>query len=447
MATIVLPIEIKVRELDGYLYLAANLVKKGHTVVIGDRNDMDIFREIQPDVYVANSAVGSKLELFQELQSCGCKTVVIGSEGGVFSSLDRYFKKRISKELLEYTDMKFVWGERQADIISERTSFSDENLFVTGHPRFDLLHENHRAIYSQSVNDIQSRLGNYILVNTNFASINHHDKSHYKSTLENYGVEQPKDKEEYLSMLLELFKTAITELSTFDKVDNIVLRPHPVEDHEYYKSEFAQNSTVIVEHSGDVIPWILGSKVVLHNACTTGIESAMLNTPVIALDPETEYEDTGRSHLPNVVSKSVATVDELLEQVQRYLETSSSYKFTTKQRSELQQYFANVEEPAVPKIAESIDRYLQGSTESSYPSLSYTRRIKNWVKRRPIAPTVQRLRGINTGNSEYRTQKFPGLDAEEVRLRLEDFEGIIDASELTVRRVNYLDDIYRIEQI
>ncbi|WP_257144320.1 hypothetical protein [Bacillus pseudomycoides] len=61
---------------------------------------------------------------------------------------------------------------------------------------------------------------------------------------------------------------------------------------------------MFVAHDGNVVMWILASKVVIHNRCTTGIEALLLDKPVIAYMP-INYEKE-KKYLPNAVTyKSV----------------------------------------------------------------------------------------------------------------------------------------------
>ena len=56
---------------------------------------------------------------------------------------------------------------------------------------------------------------------------------------------------------------------------NFIYRPHPSEDHDYYKVIFKGVKNINVEHDGNVIPWILACKLLLHDGCTTAIEATL----------------------------------------------------------------------------------------------------------------------------------------------------------------------------
>ena len=43
----------------------------------------------------------------------------------------------------------------------------------------------------------------------------------------------------------------------------------------------SSNDNVFVENEGEVVPWILGAKCLIHDHCTTSVEAHMMNIPVI----------------------------------------------------------------------------------------------------------------------------------------------------------------------
>ena len=57
---------------------------------------------------------------------------------------------------------------------------------------------------------------------------------------------------------------------------NFVVRPHPSDDRQTFVNAFEGLKNVHVISEGSVIPWLIASKFVIHNECTTAIESYLL---------------------------------------------------------------------------------------------------------------------------------------------------------------------------
>jgi hypothetical protein len=70
------------------------------------------------------------------------------------------------------------------------------------------------------------------------------------------------------------------------------------------------NVSVIAE--GNVVPWLLASSSIIHNGCTTAVESYILERPVIAYEPS--RHDVLNLDLPNSLSVRCQKIDEVIAQ-------------------------------------------------------------------------------------------------------------------------------------
>lgn len=435
MANIAIPIEIKTREFDGKLWLATQLAESGHRVAIGYRNPMRdaALHDIEPDLFLTKAAAksSSRLKLFHELQKYECDIAVLDAEGGVMNSPQDYFEKRISEDILQSVDLFFAWGNEPAEVIREMTSFPDEKLIISGNPRFDLLHSGIRDIYSDEADRLRDEFEKYVLINTNFARANHKDPDYsYNSN----------SKTEYIKYILDEFIELIPELANISQLDTVIIRPHPSENPDLYNEEFSTDSSVVINQSGDVRAWILGAKAVLHNSCTTGIESAMLNTPVLSFEPNNAPVDSPRPTLPNFVSKSVSNLDNLISDVRSYVKEDVTYQLSPEQQSQLKKYFANVDEPATEKIVNAMSSSISSSNLAPTPSL--TKQAKTWAKHGELSSVVETLMSRDFDRSDYSKQKFPGLSLAEVQARISDFEKVSSIENIRAKPVNRYHDIY-----
>ena len=80
----------------------------------------------------------------------------------------------------------------------------------------------------------------------------------------------------------------IKKLSKNFPDQTIILRPHPVEKLETYTNYLSNLYNVHIIREGSAKEWILNASMVIHSACTTGIESFLAEKPVISFYPHFE---------------------------------------------------------------------------------------------------------------------------------------------------------------
>ena len=116
----------------------------------------------------------------------------------------------------------------------------------------------------------------------------------------------------YQQKQIELFLEMVEFLAT--KINyNIIIRPHPEESLEIYKYLEKKYNNVIVIFEGEVIPWLIACKRMIHHDCTTSIEYAMMGKVPISyaayLDP------TYSTQVPLEISKKIEKKEDLLEYI------------------------------------------------------------------------------------------------------------------------------------
>ena len=95
--------------------------------------------------------------------------------------------------------------------------------------------------------------------------------------------------------------------------NTIVLRPHPSENHEPYAAIAKRHKNLKIAGDGGISPWLIATKALIANGCTTMIEAAVLGTPTISYQPivSEAYDDD----LPNSLSQRAFSTDELCRKV------------------------------------------------------------------------------------------------------------------------------------
>jgi len=439
-------VETKVRELDGKLWLALNLAARGFMVAIGAIDSrgsgIDLIR---PDIYIGLNALFErrKERLYRELNKSNVKILVLDSEGGVFQSEDAY-AQRLSMEILKHVDYFLAWGFTAADILQKhRPQFPLDNVAVTGNPTFDLLQKEFRRYYEKGSRHLKDKFGDYVLVNTNFTGVNHFSKEISEEISKRLCILPDSEFEAYQRRLFECFVEVIIRLSNQFPNVNIIVRPHPSENHTTYKRLLASCDNVYVEHRGAVRPWILGAIAVIHNSCTTGIESALLGKPVFAFQPvkHAKYD----LFLPNLVSKSVDSADGLCKEISKLLGGAKYGGLSSAQENELQQFIYNAEDGVISaNLISDVIGSLEGVGASqtaglfgSYPRARAMRVIKAALGSKGIK-LARRILG-RTEAALYGRQKFPSLSEAELRARVDKLRACgVEVEDLRIERIRGL---------
>jgi len=426
---IVIPVEIKQRELTGKLLLTLELVNRGHTVFLGSMDQHTAIDKLQPDIYFELSAVNrdGRRSRLRRLKECDVTTLILDTEGSVFGD-NEDFRLRASNNIFAYTDCYCAWGSKSADIASEENQHKDLRVEVTGNPRFDLLHDSYRQIYSTESREIKEEYGEFILFNTNF-SINRIDLDQGDEWAPTDMTETYKKQ----TRLIGEFISAVGSLSGNLTNHNIIVRPHPIEDPSLYQRLLFPYENVYIKKGGEVRPWILASDAVIHNSCTTGVTSALLETPVFAYTPQ----DITLSSIPNEVSNTCHTQSELIEKVTAVANSDADYTMGEKQKSRLRPYIDNIDYSSAERIADIID-----SMEHQQPS-GFKQRLKPPIKHRVKRQVVrvvgsdrfgpiyyERLRG--GGSTSY---KFSKTTLEEMESLVSCFPDTLIPDNLSISQV------------
>jgi len=320
---LVIPIEIKVRELHARLLLACHAVEAGFTVVIGEQNSLlEQMERLPRGVYLDKTIDAKKVATFARTKELGYDLVAWDEESIAWRPALGW---RVSNDAYGLLDRYFSWGPALSAPI--RAGFADQSNKVCdiGNPRLDLLRPGFRAVYQEESDAIRSRYGRYVLLNTNFAFWNHFGGREYleralikdgKITTES-GLSTFRSVSEYVGTIFESFKELVGRLSDALPESSVIVRPHPSENHDTWRAATCNLGNVQVAHEGNVIPWLLGASAVIHNSCTTGLEAFLLDRTVFSFRPV--LRDGYDAYLPNAVSiereDQNALIDEVVDAV------------------------------------------------------------------------------------------------------------------------------------
>jgi surface carbohydrate biosynthesis protein len=314
-----LPIETKVREFHAKTYFASVAAREGFDVIMGHNqalwNQLDL---MDRGIYVDKSVYLNRRDSFPRCRRLGNRVASWDEEGLVFSDPEIYRRLRIDPEALMLTERFFAWGQVQKEAICEAFPEAESRIVLCGNPRFDLLRPDLRSFYADAVGALKARYGRMLLVNTNFAFCNHFTSTdRVQATLKILPLEGlPGYVDGWIELQrkeLEGFRQMLPALSERFPSHRNVIRPHPSENHQFWRDQVRGLRNVEVNADGNVHEWILASEAVVHFNCTTAIEAYLLGVPAIAFRPVSSgvYENP----LPNLLSVEAFDTEHLLNRI------------------------------------------------------------------------------------------------------------------------------------
>jgi surface carbohydrate biosynthesis protein len=341
------------RELLSRLLIGRAAAALGHPVVIGQQWWIAAnFEALTPGVVLFKGNNRIQALFMQQARRAGHKVASIDEESFVSSSaIEIAAQYHVLAQ--DYCDLFFAQGQFQRDAIAARFPAADERIAITGNPRADLLRDPAFRPFDPIVQRYAETVGRYILVNTNFTTINPKlgDVYSYYQTCLRLGV-----LDDPASSPFNRFMTwcnwerenlrAMTRLIRLlaDKYDDrrLVLRPHPSERADIWVDRMAGHSNVDVMIEGDHLAWIDRSEVLLHSGCSTGLEAYFLDRPAVSLTPGDKWWKTPA--LSNIVNPVAATLEEAEALLEHAQETGPAPRGNDKER--LDHYLLNQPGPA-----------------------------------------------------------------------------------------------------
>lgn len=335
-STLIIPVENQVRELDAKILLACVAAERGFPVIIGSRAFAHFeVASVPRGVYLAKSMRSLSSSMFRILRLLGHEIVAWEEEALVHPPPDTYFTLRLSPATIRNVSHVFAWGQENVDLLRQYPELpANMPIHITGNPRGDILRPEIRPYFDTEVERLRNLYGDFILINTNFTDVNPFIPNiglflpakdpQKKSRVGQAGIGMSRQFAEGLwdhkQAILEDFQQLIPALEQAFPDLTIIVRPHPSENFKIYDDLAAQCKRVKVTNDGNVIPWLLAAKMMVHNGCTTGLEAYVLGVPAISyLATFNEYYDYEFQGLPTKLSHQCFSFEELKRTLTRIL--------------------------------------------------------------------------------------------------------------------------------
>jgi len=418
-----LPVELKNRELNGRLLLAAALAARGVGALLGSKRAVrDALRRF-PHTAVFDKGLVPEAHFYEKLKAIGTAVLSLDEEGGGFSekTLEDFVLPRYGPEATPFVDLFFMWGPAQARrVIEAYPAASEEKVIISGNPRFDLLREPYSAFHAPEIESIRNRYGRFVLVNTNFSWANHF-LGYRKGILglEGWSEAQARGPYTYFKEVLARFVGAVERIAQSFPSLNVVVRPHPAEDTSTYEKAFADRRNVFVVYEGNVQKWILAAAALIHHDCSTGIEAVIAERPTFSYSPISDERYV--QDLAVAVSELATSENELLRQVEEYVIGDRTVPTTVhEERTRLiTRWLAYDRGPAAETIARSVVNHRDRLIASSQPTGGGTDQSAP-SEGSPLGRLVGKLQSRFADRQMHRLtqKKMPGISIEEVEGKL-----------------------------
>jgi hypothetical protein len=223
--------------------------------------------------------------------------------------------------------------------------------------------------------------------------------------------------------VFESFQEMIPALEKAFGDVNIVVRPHPTENQQVYHRLARGADRIRVTNEGNVVPWLMACRGVIHNGCTTGVEAYALGVPAISYRLATdECYDLGFYRLPNLISHQCGNLEELLALVDSILRGQTGAADGKARKALLMQHLEGQEGLTACERMVSVLEDIEAKSGEDEP-ISAPRKLE----RRLIAGGIQLAKAVKShlpgshNRPEFQRHRYPIVSLAEVRAKLDRF--------------------------
>jgi hypothetical protein len=198
---------------------------------------------------------------------------------------------------------------------------------------------------------------------------------------------------------------------------NVVVRPHPAENHAPWFAKAVRCGNLHVANDGNIIPWLMAAQALIANSCTTQVEAAVLGTPAVSYQPVRAEEFDFA--LPNSLGQRAFSLDELCSTVLAMTKGELGPLDYADRRKILDQHIAALDGPLA---AERMVRVLvdEGYDERQPPASPISDYVQAWIHNslRTTVKHINMRRPGHRNNLAYHSHRFPNISVEEIMRRV-----------------------------
>ncbi len=422
LRSLLLPVETLNREFDGKLLLALYATERGWRTTVGKRSTLhDNLQRFPRSIYFSKDFRAGNEAVFRILTGLG-HTIVGLDEEGLVNVSDEMMLLKMEPEVLGHLRAAYAWGENDARVYRLADGLAQKPVVVTGNPRVDLLRPELAEYFSAEVASIRESYGQFALLNTNFAMVNHFIANQTRFKVADW-VSKDKAKEMesgllgHKARLLDAFLELIPGLAEQLHPCPLIIRPHPSENQQTWFDAASGLANVHVVHEGSIVAWLAAADVLIHNGCTSAVEAAIIGTPALSYRP---VKQPGFDNdLPNGLSREFETADTLIAATVEIAgkRRDGRHRLDPERRALLDKHIAALSGPlACERLMNEIARCHASPEPPASPARQLVARVRLAV-RRPYR-RIRKRSAKAKGNPIYLRHKFPGIDIGKVNERI-----------------------------
>lgn len=318
--TLYIPIEIIDRELGGAILLAATAVSRGWTVVLGGKqavfNNISRF-SASPGIFFLKSVVPGEVFKQDEIKAYGHRVVSLDVEGLVPSNGEAGVRLRYSAESIEKSDLLFFWGKEHFASVRKVYPQIDGRACVTGSPIIDEIKvRSARQLAKQNPEKKKK-----ILIGTSCGFANHINGIEFSREMRRNAYSGNVSHAEIMALemearldieIFEYWKKTVPLIAESFPDCDVVLRPHPSENSEFWRSYLKAYQNVRIDSGQPILEELLGANAYIHFNSTSAITSTVLGIPTLMPMPPIEESLRERVTYVADISALAETPNELI---------------------------------------------------------------------------------------------------------------------------------------
>lgn len=344
------------RDLPSGVMVAHALAKRGvETVLVPLYEQAVDVPLLGLDALVINYTRPANLELVRGYHAMGLPVWVLDTEGGVLADDGANSPDRMAAYVRDsgYAALLagyFFWGPVLHAAFRESSGLDVGTLHITGCPRFDYAAPRWRDVLTFDRT-------HYVLVNANFPLVNSlfsRSPEEEKKALLASGW-QPEYVDQIIAdsrLILANYIDAVRALAIRCPAQSFIVRPHPFENADRYRSEFSGQTNITVDGAGSVLNVIHNSVGVIHLNCGTSIEAVLLGKTPLSMEFLNTPHMASHSSLPSRVSQPVSSLDELTQEVSRLVAGAGDFDFAGRHAQMIEPWFYLNDGGAADRIAD-----------------------------------------------------------------------------------------------
>jgi len=278
------------RDLAGLILVSLELCRRGMSCflvpMLRQRAEL---RALAPDVVILNYLRPGNDDLVDALAEAEVATIVVDTEGGIFPNVE-FFASTLPRDagVRRRVSAFCTWGPRMADYLVRENWFSEEQVVVTGTPRFDYYAPQWQSAclrgspppFARPDRPLVLLNGNFPMVNPRFQS----PEAEARMLVERFGhaPETVAGWQRTQQATLEGIVGLTNALGARFADLNFGYRPHPFERIETYHSLLAARPNIALLEMGSVDEWIVRASAVIQRSCTTAVEAGLAGVPALS---------------------------------------------------------------------------------------------------------------------------------------------------------------------